>query len=286
MLKRIISVIITLILSLMFIYLVLSVLPGDSTTYMSGEIVINVEKQTESLISFIKKALTLNLGTSAFLSISVKDLILERLLPTVILSIMSLVISLIISLTFIYLDVIKGKKIFLEVFSTITYSFPSFLIALIALLISSKLFSYFVVYDDEHKIFSLLIPAICLALVHAPFLMKNIRDLIIREKIKPYVTLAYSKGLGNAKVFFYHILLNILNVVIVLVDQSFISLIASSAAVEIIFSIPGIGNLIVQAIARRDSLTIAGVIILIILITSLLSIIEDILDEINKRRTM
>ena len=83
-----------------------------------------------------------------------------------------------------------------------------------------------------------------------------------------------------------HILLYILNVVIVLVDQSFNSLIASSAAVEIIFSIPGIGNLIVQAIARRDSLTIAGVLILIILITSFFSIIEDILDEINKRRTM
>ena len=286
MFKRIVSVVITLILSLMFIYFVISVLPGDSTTYMSGESVINVEKQTESLFSFIKKALTLNLGTSAFLSLSVKDLILERLFPTVILSIMSLVIALTISLFFIYLDVIKGKKVLLEAFSSITYSFPSFLIALIALLISSKVFSYFVVYDDENKIISLLIPSLCLGLVHAPFLMKNIRDLIIREKIKPYVTLAYSKGLGNIKVFFYHILLNILNVVIVLVDQSFISLISSSAAVEIIFSIPGIGNLIVQAIARRDSLTIAGVIILIILITSLLSIIEDILDEINKRRTM
>ena len=59
---------------------------------------------------------------------------------------------------------------------------------------------------------------------------------------------------------------------------------SSSAAVELIFSIPGLGSLIVQAIGRRDSATIAGVIIIVILLTALFSIIEDIIDGLRRER--
>ena len=53
-------------------------------------------------------------------------------------------------------------------------------------------------------------PALSLGIVHSAFLMKNLRDLLETEKKGQYVTLAYSKGSSDFRVFFYHIFINIL----------------------------------------------------------------------------
>ena len=283
MLRRLVSIFLTALLSLCFIYFVLSVLPGDSTTYMSGESVL-VNSEKVSLFSFLKNALTLNLGTSAFLSIPVRLLIFNRIVPTLILTFLSLFFAIIISLVMIYLDQKKGKRILFEGYCSVIYALPSFFISLLFLFFFAKFFNTFISYDESHKVLSLIVPALSLGIVHSAFLMKNLKDLIEREKIKQYVTLAYSKGASDKRVFFFHIFINILHIVIVLINQSFISLFSSSAAVELIFSIPGIGNLIVNAINRRDSATIAGVIIIVIMVTSILSVVEDSIAEIKKMR--
>ena len=283
MLRRLLSIVFTALLSLCFIYLVLSILPGDSTTYMSGESVI-ASSEKISLLAFLFNALTLNLNDSAFLSIPVRELIFSRMVPTLILTILSLFFAILIALLMVYLDQKKGKKLLLELYCSIIYSLPSFFIAILFLFVVAKVFNYFITYDDSNKIISLIIPSLSLGIVHSAFLMKNLKDLLEREKIKQYVIVAYSKGSSDSRVFFFHIFINILHIVIVLINQSFISLFSSSAAVELIFSIPGIGNLIVNAINRRDSNTIAGVIIIVIMLTSLLSVFEDIIAAIKKRR--
>ena len=283
MLRRLLSIVFTALLSLCFIYLVLSILPGDSTTYMSGESVI-ASSEKISLLAFLFNALTLNLNDSAFLSIPVRELIFSRMVPTLILTILSLFFAILIALLMVYLDQKKGKKLLLELYCSIIYSLPSFFIAILFLFVVAKVFNYFISYDDSNKIISLIIPSLSLGIVHSAFLMKNLKDLLEREKIKQYVIVAYSKGSSDSRVFFFHIFINILHIVIVLINQSFISLFSSSAAVELIFSIPGIGNLIVNAINRRDSNTIAGVIIIVIMLTSLLSVFEDIIAAIKKRR--
>ena len=283
MLRRLLSIVFTALLSLCFIYLVLSILPGDSTTYMSGESVI-ASSEKISLAAFLFNALTLNLNDSAFLSIPVRKLIFSRMVPTLILTILSLFFAILIALLMVYLDQKKGKKLLFELYCSIIYSLPSFFIAILFLFVVAKIFNYFISYDDSNKIISLIIPSLSLGIVHSAFLMKNLKDLLEREKIKQYVIVAYSKGSSDSRVFFFHIFINILHIVIVLINQSFISLFSSSAAVELIFSIPGIGNLIVNAINRRDSNTIAGVIIIVIMLTSLLSVFEDIIAAIKKRR--
>ena len=283
MLRRLLSIVFTALLSLCFIYFVLSILPGDSTTYMSGESVI-ASSEKISLAAFLFNAITLNLNDSAFLSIPVRELIFSRMVPTLILTILSLFFAILIALLMVYLDQKKGKKLLLELYCSIIYSLPSFFIAILFLFVVAKVFNYFISYDDSNKIISLIIPSLSLGIVHSAFLMKNLKDLLEREKIKQYVIVAYSKGSSDSRVFFFHIFINILHIVIVLINQSFISLFSSSAAVELIFSIPGIGNLIVNAINRRDSNTIAGVIIIVIMLTSLLSVFEDIIAAIKKRR--
>ena len=283
MLRRLLSIVFTALLSLCFIYFVLSILPGDSTTYMSGESVI-ASSEKISLAAFLFNALTLNLNDSAFLSIPVRELIFSRMVPTLILTILSLFFAILIALLMVYLDQKKGKKLLFELYCSIIYSLPSFFIAILFLFVVAKVFNYFISYDDSNKIISLIIPSLSLGIVHSAFLMKNLKDLLEREKIKQYVIVAYSKGSSDSRVFFFHIFINILHIVIVLINQSFISLFSSSAAVELIFSIPGIGNLIVNAINRRDSNTIAGVIIIVIMLTSLLSVFEDIIAAIKKRR--
>ena len=86
-----------------------------------------------------------------------------------------------------------------------------------------------------------------------------------------------SKGASENRMLFMHVLSNVAAEVMVLLDQSFISLFASSAAVETLFSYPGLGSLMVRAIARRDTGTIAGMMIITCMLSSVLSIAEDLL---------
>ncbi len=130
MLRRLLSIVFTALLSLCFIYLVLSILPGDSTTYMSGESVI-ASSEKISLAAFLFNALTLNLNDSAFLSIPVRKLIFSRMVPTLILTILSLFFAILIALLMVYLDQKKGKKLLFELYCSIIYSLPSFFIAIL-----------------------------------------------------------------------------------------------------------------------------------------------------------
>ena len=109
MLRRVVSIILTALLSLCFVYFALSILPGDSITYLSGDYV-EVQGNEVSLISFIINALTLNLGSSAFLSIPVKELIFQRIVPTLILAILSLGFAILISLAMLYFDQNKERR--------------------------------------------------------------------------------------------------------------------------------------------------------------------------------
>ena len=104
------------------------------------------------------------------------------------------------------------------------------------------------------------------------------------ERELPYARFVLSKGASENRMLFMHVLSNVAAEVMVLLDQSFISLFASSAAVETLFSYPGLGSLMVSAIARRDTGTIAGMMIISCMLSSLLSIAEDLLLSVLDER--
>ena len=83
-----------------------------------------------------------------------------------------------------------------------------------------------------------------------------------REMQLSYITLAKAKGLRESAVVMIHAGVNVLNEVLTLGFQSFISLFTSGAAVEYIFSLPGIGALTVSAIGRRDINTVTALVLI------------------------
>ncbi|MGN0906213.1 MAG: ABC transporter permease [Bullifex sp.] len=276
-LRRLLSVTVTFILSLCFIWLALRILPGDSSAYLLGDGVNDsVITEEMGLSEFLARALTFSFGPSAFAGKSVTEVILERLVPTLGLAIMSLAIAVVITVMMLYLDKKHGMRKTFETVSLLSFTVPAFISSLLLMLFSSRVFGYFPSYSSEEPFLSALFPAITLAFMHTGLLMKTIREMEMDEEHMPYVKFALSKGASENRVTLTHVLANISPGIMVLLDQSFISLFASSAAVETLFSYPGLGSLMVTAIARRDTGTIAGMMIITVMLSSALSIAEDI----------
>ena len=94
---------------------------------------------------------------------------------------------------------------------------------------------------------------------------------------KDYIRTAYAKGLSKAKIIFVHALKNAMIPVITTIGLQAGGLLGGSILTETIFSIPGIGRLMVDSIKTRDYPIILGAIMLIAIVYSVISIIVDIL---------
>lgn len=275
--RRLFSVTVTFILSLCFIWLALRILPGDSSAFLLGDGVNDsVITEETGLPEFLSRALTFSFGPSAFAGKTVTEVIAERMMPTVLLAIMSLAIAVLITVMMLYLDKKHDMRKTFETVSLLSFTVPAFISSLLLMLLSSRVFGYFPSYSQEQPLLSALFPALTLAFMHTGLLMKTIREMSMEEECMPYVRFAFSKGASESRVSLTHVLANIGPGIMVLLDQSFISLFASSAAVETLFSYPGLGSLMVTAIARRDTGTIAGMMIMTVMLSSALSIAEDI----------
>ncbi len=274
--RRLLSVTVTFILSLCFIWVCLVIIPGDSSSYLLGDGVSEPVISYEiTLAEFLIRAVTFSFGSSAFAGKSVNEVIAERICPTLTLALISLIIAMVFTFFMLCLERNKGMKKTFEAVSVLSFTVPAFISALLLMFISAGFFGYFPSYSSSAPVLSSVIPAMTLAFMHSGLLMKSIRELVREEEGLGYVRFAYSKGNTEARVLGTHVLSNIWAGIMVLLDQSFISLFASSAAVETLFSYPGLGSLMVSAVARRDAGTIAGMMIITVMLSSILSIAED-----------
>ena len=107
----------------------------------------------------------------------------------------------------------------------------------------------------------LILPAISLAIAMAPPYIKIFRNSLIEISHQEFIRAARSRGLQKKVIFFYHIFRGSLIPVVTILGVSFGSLLGGAVIVEIIFGIPGVGKLVVEAITRRDYAIIQGFIL-------------------------
>lgn len=284
-LRRLFTVAVTFILSLCFIWLCLRILPGDSSSYLLGD-GVNESAITDEigLGEFLLRAVTFSFGPSAFAGKNVNELIAGRIAPTLLLALLSLALAVAFTSVMIWLEIMKGSDRVFRIVCLLSYTLPAFVTALLLMLVFAKLFGYLPSYRSSEPFVSALFPAVNLAFMHSGLLMRSLHEMIEGERALPYARFVLSKGATENRMLFMHVLSNVAAGVMVLLDQSFISLFASSAAVETLFSYPGLGSLMVSAIARRDSGTIAGMMIITCMLSSVLSIAEDLLLSVLDER--
>ena len=122
-----------------------------------------------------------------------------------------------------------------------------------------------------------ILPVLALGLGQAGILMRMTRSSMLEVMNTDYIKTAKAKGAKRTVILFKHALRNAFIPILTAIGQSFGTLFAGTAIVETIFNIPGVGQLVVTSITRRDYAMIQGVVLIISIMWIIINLALDIL---------
>jgi peptide/nickel transport system permease protein len=122
-----------------------------------------------------------------------------------------------------------------------------------------------------------ILPGISLGLVQSALIMRMTRSSVLEALNQNYIRTARSRGISERRVLMSHAFRNAAMPILTVIGQSFGSLITGAVVTESLFNIPGLGQLIINAIRRRDFLVIQGVVLLVTLLYAIINLIVDLL---------
>lgn len=155
-------------------------------------------------------------------------------------------------------------------------SIPSFWLGLLLILLFAVQLPWFDVVGGT-SLKGLVLPAVTLALGGAGFNARFVRSSVIHAQVQKYVITARAKGITRFQVFRRHVLRNALLPVITVAGIQIGQLLSGTVIVETVFSRPGIGRMLVQAILAKDYLTVQAIVLIIALLYSLANFAVDLL---------
>ena len=298
--NRCLSAICTLFLLSVFIFAIIHLTPGDPARIMLGADASQeeVDSLTESLglndplikqyVDWVGKALHGNLGTSYSRNGTVVSEIVNSMEPTVTLAVWAQILTIVLAIPLgVFAAKKKGKTADSSViaFSLLGISVPSFLLSmLLAILFGVKLqwlpvAGYKTMADAgllEHLRY-IVLPTISLAMMQAAMLTRMTRASMIDVINNDFIKAAKAKGVSQKNILYKHALKNALIPILTTIGQTFATLVSGAAVVETVFNIPGIGQLIVNSVSKRDYPMIQGIVLVISLIYIVINLIIDVL---------
>ncbi|WP_243370703.1 ABC transporter permease [Microvirga solisilvae] len=281
--RRILIAIPTLIIVSVLVFALQKLLPGDPVLTMAGE-----ERDPQVLaylrekyrlddpipvqyFAWIGSALTGNLGISLRTDIPVLTLILSKLPVTIELAIMAMIVALAIGIPAgIVSAVRKGTAVdyAANVVALSGLSIPNFWLGIMLIMLVSVRWGllpasgYVPPTEDLWlNIKTMLMPAFVLGTGLAASLMRHTRSAMLGVMRSDYIRTARAKGLLSRKIILKHALRNALIPIVTLSTLLFGELLAGAVLTEQIFTIPGFGKLIVDAVFNRDYAVVQGVVL-------------------------
>jgi peptide/nickel transport system permease protein len=295
--KRLLQILPTLFFVSVIIFSLQHLLPGDPARVMAGE-----ERDPEAIeqirrhyhldrplpvqyVYWVKGVLSGDLGESMRIKQPVLSLIGEKLPVTIQLASMAIVISLVIGIGAGIVSAVKKDSVWDYVangFALWGISTPNFWLGIMLIfLFSVKLgwlpASGYVPLSEDWRLSlaSTIMPAFVLGNAIAAVLMRHTRSAMLQVLESDYVRTARAKGLLERNVILKHVLRNALTPVITLGALEFGTLLSGAVLTEQIFTIPGFGKLIVDAVFNRDYAVVQGVVLVTATIYMALNLLAD-----------
>ncbi len=296
-LRRLVSLLPTLLFVSMLIFGLQQLLPGDPAQILAGE------DQNPELIAQLREKMHLdkplpvqyghwiggvlqgNLGESARTGQPVLELILQKLPVTVQLAFMSMLIALCISLPSGILSAVKRDTLIdhgARVFALTGISMPNFWLGIMLILLFSVELGWLpasgYISPFEHlgeNLAAMIMPAFVLGNGIAAVLMRHTRSSMLQVLATDYVRTARAKGLRERVVVIKHALRNALTPVITLGALELGTLLSGAVLTEQVFTIPGFGKLIIDAVFNRDYAVVQGVVLVTATTYILLNLLAD-----------
>ena len=297
LLRRLALVLPTLFLVSVLVFGLQQLLPGDPALAMAGEdrdpAVIAFLRQKYHLdeplpvryMLWVQGVLSGDLGESIRIKRPVRDLVLEKLPVTAELAALAIVIALSIGLPMGILAAVRNDSA-IDYAATMAAlwgrSIPNFWLGILLILLFSVEWgllpaSGFVSPAESlsRNLATLIMPAFVLGNAIAAVMMRHTRSAMLEVLSADYVRTARAKGLGEVRVVLHHALRNALLPVITLGALEFGELLSGAVLTEQVFTIPGFGKLIVDAVFNRDYAVVQGVVLCTALAFILLNLLAD-----------
>jgi ABC-type dipeptide/oligopeptide/nickel transport system permease component len=297
--RRLAITLVTLLLVSVFTFLAFNVVRGDPASLILG--VEATEDQLAALreemglnrslparyLSWLGNFFTGNLGNSVrFRGEPIAGLIMDRLPVTFSLAALSLAFTLVLSIPTALIAVRKEGGLLDRLINTVTtinISFPGFFLAVLFIWIFGivlKLFSpgVYVNYAESPAGFfgGLVFPALAIAIPNAAILVKFLRASILQQLHLDYIRTARSKGASPRQVLYRHALKNGLLPALTLLGMIVGEIFSGSIIIEQVFTIPGLGRLLIASISSRDYPMIQTLVVYIAFIVVLANTLVDI----------
>lgn len=276
-------------------FLLLQLVPGDPASIILGiratpARLATLHQQlgldrplTEQYWSFISGAVHFDFGESIKFHESVGTIIGRRLEPSMLLIGYSLLISLAVSVPLATLGAVRRSSWVDQVVrlgSTVSFTVPPFWMALLLITVFSLQLGIFPTsgYGEtfpEH-VQGLTLPAVTMALALAPLLLRQLRAAMVDTMQSEYVEAARARGLSEPRVLGGYVVRNSAISTVTLVGLWAGVLISATVVIENIFTIPGLGSLLVQAVQTRDYPVIQALTLLFGAFVVVVSLLTDI----------
>lgn len=290
-LKRLILIIPVVIGITLFIYLLLDFAPGDPVSMILGtdatpEQVAEVRRELGldqnvlvRYVSYMSSALQGDLGTSWVNSRPVLDEFLERFPNTLALAFSALAITIVFGLSFGTIAAVRQNRPIdgiTLILALLFASMPTFWFGLMMQLLFAlklNLFPAMGVGSIRH----LVLPAFALSLGTIANQVRMTRSSVLDVINMNYVRTARSKGAGEFRVIFHHVLRNALMPVVTNWGLTFATAFGGTIISETIFSIPGISSFLINAVKVRDVPVVMGTVIIVAVIVAVINLIIDLI---------
>jgi peptide/nickel transport system permease protein len=292
--KRLLQTIPVLFGIVLTVFLVVRLIPGDPARIMLGTRA-SEEKLAElrselgldqpiwqQFTTFLGNVVQGDLGQSLFYRRPVLDVIMERLPVTVTLVVFSVILSVAVCVPLAVASAMRQGSLTDQAvrgLSTLTLAMPGFWLGLNLLILFAVVWPVFPLsgFGDGpiDILWHLTLPAFTIMLSLAPILIRTLRASLIEVMSAPHVQFARSKGLSQSRLVRRHVLRNGLMATVTILGVNIGWLMGGSVVVETVFSLPGLGALIVSSISARDYPMIQGIALVFGLLVILINLVTD-----------
>jgi len=296
--RRLLTIIPTLLIASILIFSFMHLMPGDPAAVMLGTNATpeQVEKLRVQLgldrpiyiqfITWFEDAFRGDLGDSIFFQSPVLSVIKNRAETSIFVAVFSMLIILILGIPIGVISAVKYNSILDQLtmgFAMLAASIPTFWLGLnLMILFSVNLnwlpssgFPSVLESGNISNLKYLILPCVTLAAPNSALIIRLTRSSMLDVMKEEYVKTARAKGLKESVVILKHIFRNAIISIVSALGFTFIALLSGTVVTETVFSLPGVGRLVVQSVLRRDYPVIQGIIFVVVILYVFINLLTD-----------
>ncbi|WP_306752532.1 ABC transporter permease [Paracoccus actinidiae] len=294
-LRRLLQMIPTLLAVAALIFLIFSVLPGSFAGTMTGggrralspELVAQINAQfgldkplPARFWDYLVRLVQFDLGTSFRTREPVIDLIAARIWPSLQLALSAMALAITVGIPLGFLAAMRPGSLLDSVTmigAVSGLSMPQFWLGLLLMYVFALQLGWLPSFGyGEGRLRNLILPAIALGFAPLALLARTTRAGVLEVMASDHIRTAMAKGAGPAQMIRWHVLRNVMVLIVTTLGLQIGSLLGQALVIEKLFSWPGLGSLMVDSVAIRDIPVVQGTILVIVLWFLVINVLVDV----------